>query len=189
VRPDRAARIDLADLLVNMPAGKRDPDRAVSLYEQAWAAGVRIAAFKLGHLFEYGAESADAAARVFNTDPAKAWLWYQKGADAGEPNALARFAERDETAALAQTDVSKRKPQLLHAFTLYAAAAERARAENWPDDTWKNWRYRRATLARLLANTGMMQQVADAYTAMLDEEMPRSSKWWERLAVSPFRTD
>jgi TPR repeat protein len=153
----------------------------VSLYEQAWADGVRIAAFKLGHLFEYGAEAADTAAGVSKTDPAKAWLWYQKGADAGEPNALARFAERDETAALAQTDVSKRKPQLLHAFTLYAAAAERARAENWPDDTWKNWRYRRATLARLLANTGMMQQVADAYTAMLDKGSTRPPTLLERI--------
>ena len=185
----RAARIDLADLLINMSAKKRDLDRAVFLYEQAWADGVQIAAFKLGHLFEYGAESADAAAGVFNTDPAKAWLWYQKGADAGEPNALARFAERDETAALAQKDPSKRNTQLLHAFTLYAAAAERAHAEDWPDNAWKNWRYRRATLARLLANTGMMKQVADAYTAMLDEEMPRSSKLWARRAVSLFRTD
>jgi hypothetical protein len=29
-----------------------------------------------------------------------------------------------------------------------------------------NWRYRRATLARLLAREGMTQQVADAYTAV-----------------------
>jgi hypothetical protein len=115
---------------------------------------VPIAAFKLGHLLEHGV-------------PSKAWLWYQKGADAGEPNALARFAERDERDALAQTDLFKRNAQLLQAFRFYAAAAERAREEDWPDDAWKNWRYRRASLARVLAQRGMMQQVADAYRATI----------------------
>jgi TPR repeat protein len=175
----RAARIDLADSLVDASNGKRDPGRAVSLYEQAWADGVSIAAFKLGHLFESGAQSANAAAGVPNADTAKAWWWYQKGADAGEPNAIARFAERDERNALAQTDPSEQNAQLLQAFTLYAAAAERAREEDWPDGAWKDWRYRRATLARLLANAGMMQQVADAYSAMLAKGTPRSSTWWE----------
>jgi WD40 repeat protein/serine/threonine protein kinase len=169
-----AARIDLADLLITVSsAGRRDPGRAVSLYERAWADGVRIAAFKLGHLFEYGMQPADAAAGVFNTDTSKAWSRYQKGADAGEPNAVARFAERGERNALAQTDPLERNAQLLQAFTLYAAAAERAREEDWPDGAWQNWRYRRATLARLLANAGMMQQVADAYTAMLDKRESR----------------
>jgi TPR repeat protein len=177
----RAARIDLADSLVDGSSGKRDPDRAVSLYEQAWEDGVLIAAFKLGHLFEYAAQSADAAVGAFNTDTAKAWSWYQKGVDAGEPNALARFAERGERNALAQTDPSKRNAQLLRAFALYAAAAERSREEDWPDGARKAWRYRRATLARLLANAGMMQQVADAYAAVLDQGTPRPSNWWEQV--------
>jgi TPR repeat protein len=179
----RAARIDLADLLADASTGKGDPGRAVSLYERAWADGVRIAAFKLGHLFEYGVQSADAAAGVLNADTPKAWSWYQKGADAGEPNALARFAERDETNALAQTDPLKRNGQLLQAFTLYAAAAERAREEDWPDGAWKDWRYRRATLARVLANAGMMQQVADAYAAVLDKGTARPSNLWEQVKV------
>jgi hypothetical protein len=75
----------------------------------------------------------------------------------------------------------KRNAQLLQAFTFYAAAAQRAREEDWPDGAWQNWRYRRATLARLLANAGLMQEVADAYTAMLAKEKSRPSKWWERL--------
>jgi TPR repeat protein len=171
----RAARIDLADSLVDGSTGKRDPGRAVSLYEQAWADGVRVAAFKLGHLFESGTQPpGDTAAGTFNADTPKAWSWYQKGADAGEPNALARFAERDERNALAQTDSLKRDAQLLQAFTLYAAAAERAREEDWPDGAWKAWRYRRGTLARVLANTGMMKQVADAYGAVLDKVVPHS---------------
>jgi hypothetical protein len=59
--------------------------------------------------------------------------------------------------------------------------ASRAREEDWPDGAWQNWRYRRATLARLLANAGMMQQVADAYTAMLDKGASRPSTLWERI--------
>ncbi len=47
------------------------------------------------------------------------------------------------------------------------AAAERAHDEDWPEDAWKQWRYRRATLARLLARQGMMQQVADTYAEVL----------------------
>jgi WD40 repeat protein/serine/threonine protein kinase len=169
-RAYRAARIDLADLLVNASAGKLDAGRAVSLYEQAWQEGVPIAAFSLGHLYEHGvpADATLASAAVARDEP-KAWQWYQKGADAGEPNALARLAEREETIALAQTDRLKRDAQLLQAFALYAAAAEHARDEDWPDDAWKHWRYRRASLARLLAQEGMMQQVADAYRAVLDK--------------------
>jgi WD40 repeat protein len=182
VKGYRAARIDLADSLVDASTAKGDPGRAVSLYEQARADGVRIAAFKLGHLFEHGVQSADAAG-VFNADTSKAWSWYQKGADAGEPNTLARFAERDESNALAQTDALKRNAQLLQAFALYAAAAERAREEDWPDGAWKAWRYRRATLARLLAQEGMMQQVANAYAAMLEKAAPHSRSLLQRFTA------
>ncbi len=171
----RTARVDLADLLVNSSTGKPDPARAVSLYEQAWAEGVRIAAFKLGHLFEYGAPSVDAAAGVFNMDISKTWSWYQKGADAGEPNAVARFAERDEKNAFAQKDPLKRNAELLQSFKLYAAAAERAREEDWPDGAWRHWRYRRASLARLLALEGMMQPVAHAYADVLDHGSTRAA--------------
>ena len=177
----RAARVDLADVLLATSTGMGDPARAAALYERAWADGVRIAAFRLGHLLEYGVPSANAAVGVVNTDAPKAWSWYQKGADAGEPNALARFAERDERSALAQTDPLKRNAQLLQAFTLYAAAAESARDEDWPDGAWKDWRYRRATLARVLANAGMMQQVADAYATMLAKGTPGPSNLWERI--------
>jgi eukaryotic-like serine/threonine-protein kinase len=153
----RAARVDLADLLLNESSGTPDAGRAVSLYEQAWQAGVPIAAFKLGHFFEQRAQG--------HPDSAKSWAWYQLGADAGEPNALARFAEREDVAD--QTDPSTRDAQMLGAFKFYAAAAERAHAEVWPDDAWRNWRYRRATLARRLAAEGMMRQTAAAYSAVL----------------------
>jgi WD40 repeat protein/TPR repeat protein len=145
----RAAGVDLADL--------SDPASAVSRYKKAWQDGVPIAAFRLGHLYE----------SEVRPDLSQAWDWYQQGADAGEPNALARFAERDEKTAIAATEPPKRNSLLLQAFVLYAAAAERAHEEDWPEDAWKHWSYRRASLARVLAQEGMMQQVADAYAAML----------------------
>jgi eukaryotic-like serine/threonine-protein kinase len=169
----RTARVDLADLRASALAGMPDPTGAESLYEQAWDGGVPIAAFKLGHLLEYGVQSVDASAVAFRVDTAKAWSWYQKGAALGEPNAVGRFAERAEKDAIAQTDLSTRHKQLLQAFTLYATAADRARKEGWPDDAWKHWRYRRASLARSLAEEGMMQQVADAYREVLNQETSR----------------
>jgi TPR repeat protein len=167
----RAALIDLANLLVDASAGMLNPERAVSLYQEAWQNGVPSAAVELGHLYENGVHgSGTAAAVALRPDLSKAWSWYQKGADAGEPNALARFAEREEQNAVAETDPSKRNNALLlHALRFYAAAAERAHEEDWPDDAWRNWRYRRASLARVLAQGGRMREVADAYAAALTE--------------------
>jgi len=155
-----AARIDLGNLLLSEPSGSVDLQRAVSLYERAWRDGVNIAAFSLGHLYETGEHSPKLD---LQSDAAQAWAWYQKGAGAGEPTALARFGARDEQAALIETEPLKANALLLRAFRFYAAAAERAHDENWPDEVWRNWRYRRATLARLLARDGMMEQVAAAY--------------------------
>ena len=156
---------------MNASTKVRDPGRAVSLYERSWADGVPIAAFRLGEYYENASPAADAS---------KAWLWYQKGADAGEPNALARFAVLEERNALPELDPSKRNALLLQAFMHYGAAAERARDEDWPDEAWKHWRYRRATLARVLARDGLMQQVADAYSKVL-EQRPRELTWWEQI--------
>jgi TPR repeat protein/Tol biopolymer transport system component len=168
-RDYRAAGIDLANLLRDDAAGIIDPVRAIALYEKAWRDGVSIAAYELGRLYENGVLGSTADARIsFQPDAATAWSWYQKGADLGEPNALARFAERDENNTIAENDPLKRNALLLQAFRFYAAAAERAYGEGWPDDAWQNWRYRRATLARLLAREGLMQQVADAYASVRD---------------------
>jgi eukaryotic-like serine/threonine-protein kinase len=166
-----AARIDLADLMLKDPAKIADIGRVESLYEKAWQHGVSIAAFRLGTLHERSVKSAETT---------EAWRWYQKGADVGEPNSLARFAERDERNSLAEADASKRKALLLQAFTYYAAAATRARDEAWPDETWRIWRYRRATLARVLAGEGMMPQVADAYGKVLEQRVPELTLW-ERI--------
>jgi WD40 repeat protein len=162
----RAARVDLANLLLDAAAGKPDPGRAASLYLGAWQDGVPIAAFKLGQL---------------QSDPAKASYWYQKGADAGEPNALARFAEEDETKALGETDTAKRDALLLQAFRFYAAACERAHDEDWPDDAWRHWRYRRASLARLLAHEGLMPQIADAYQVVLNRWSTQPTSFWQSV--------
>lgn len=96
----------------------------------------------------------------------RAWLWYQKAADAGEPDALARLGERADRAASFAKDNGSRASYWLESFRYYAAAADRARSEDWPDDAWRAWQYRRASLARLLACQGMMQQVAETYVAI-----------------------
>jgi WD40 repeat protein/serine/threonine protein kinase len=154
----RGARIDLASLLAQASSGFADLPRAAKLYEQAWEQGVRFAGFALGGLYEYGVPA----------DTQRAWDWYQRAADAREPNALARFGAREESAALSAENADKQRAHWIAAFKYYSAAAERARREDWPDGVWRNWRYRRATLARLLAREGLMQQVADTYTAVHD---------------------
>jgi WD40 repeat protein len=164
----RVAQVDLGNLLINTSAGMLDPERAAKLYETAWDKGVAIAAFSRGQLYEPG-------------DAARALAWYQKGADAAEPYALARLAEHEEMDALAQNDASLRRQMLLHAFSHYALAAERAHDEDWPDDAWKQWRYRRGTLARELARQGMMQQVADANAAALARRVGTASTLWKRI--------
>ncbi len=162
----RAARIELADLLLDGSAGPSDTARAVALYEEAWNGGVTIGAFKLGTLYESGVLSSSRADGRQGRDPGKAWRWYQRGADAGEPNALARFAEREERDAATENTRAKQNAHLLRAFRFYALAAERARLESFPDNSWRGWRYRRASLARLLAAEELMQEVADVFAVV-----------------------
>jgi TPR repeat protein len=178
----RSARVDLGNLLLQPSAGMLDPERAVSLFEEAWNEGVPVAAFELGRLYEYGVRGREAAWRsTLRPNAPKAWLWYHRGADVGEPNALARFGERGDRTAAAETGTAKRDALMLDTFRYYAAAAERAHDEDWPDDAWQNWRYRRATLARLLARDGMMQQVADAYAGVREMWRPRPPTLAERI--------
>jgi eukaryotic-like serine/threonine-protein kinase len=158
-----AAQIDLADLSTSRAFPGLDPGEALTLYTRAWQQGVPIAAFRLGALYERGAQPLAGGDTIIRANESKAWEWYRKGADAAEPNSLARFAARDETAALGTADASARRGLLLKAFSSYAAAAMIAYRENWPDSAWKHWRYRRASLARILAADGMMQPVADAF--------------------------
>jgi hypothetical protein len=86
---------------------------------------------------------------------AGAWTWYERGAKVDEPYSLARLAERAAATA-----------NLMESFKYYAAAAERAHNEDWPDDIWAAWRYRRASLARILEREGRMQQVGDAFVGV-----------------------
>ena len=182
----RAAQVELAGLLVDASAGASDHARAVSLYEKAWRDGVPVAAFELGQLYEQRSCWRQLRHRLLQRqpDPSKAWSWYRKGADIGEPNALARFGARHEAAAVTESSPQKRNALLLKAFASYAAAAERAQVEGWPDDTWRHWRYRRATLARVLARDGMMSQVADAYIAVRDQGLRGPPTWREESGDS-----
>ena len=118
---------------------------------------------------------------VLAPDETRAWYWYQKAAAAGEPNALARLAEKSDSAALAERNAAKKNALLLKSFEYYAAAAERARREDWPDDAWRGWRYHRASLARLLAREGIMQQVKDVYDAVCTQYGASQPTLKERL--------
>jgi WD40 repeat protein/TPR repeat protein len=167
----RAAGIDLA-LLLSEPSGAMlDPHRAVSLLEQAWDQGLSIAGFELGALYEHGVAPADGAGHAWPADPAKASHWYQEAAKRDEPNSLARLAERSETDAVTRPGAAG-DPQLLSAFTLYARAVARAEALGWPVSVWKAWRYRRSSLARVLAVDGKMQEAAEAYRSVLHDTQP-----------------
>src|ERR1700730_12036406 len=93
-------------------------------------------------------------------------------------------AERPDDAAFAAADTSTQHAKWREAFRYYAAAAERARLEDWPESASRNWRYRRASLARLLANGGMMQDVADAYLGVRDSYAAHPSTWQRLLSAS-----
>ena len=79
-------------------------------------------------------------------DEVRAWSWYDKGAAAGEPQSLVRTAERFDDAALSAGDDATCREKLLAAFVRYADAADRAAAADRPDDLWRGWRYRRASV-------------------------------------------
>ena len=179
-----AARIDLARLLSNPTSGMLDLPRAISLDEQSWRDGMGVAAFDLGTLYEHGVNSGAAGtAAQLPMNEAQAWIWYQRAAEAGEPNALARLALRQDLAAAFEKGSTKKKALQLEAFKLYAAAAERARLEDWPDGAWIVWRYRRATLARLLEREGMIGETAAAYGDVVKGNAAPITVW-DRLRLT-----
>lgn len=169
----RVARFDLASLLLMPSTGDLQIARAISLYEQAWKDGVTIAAFNLGNLYEHGVtEDGKQHEPLLVADAGKALSWYESALRADEPNALAYFAARASRSALSESAVSGRDARLLESFKYYTAAVERARREDWPDATWKTWRYRRASIARLLARDGMTEQVAQVYQSARGGVLP-----------------
>ena len=148
----RAAQVDLGMLLSRTGTHQTDLTRATALFQHAWNDGVTIAAFELGQLLERASPTA-----------AQAWSWYEKAAQARNPNALARLAERAEDAAASTTTAAQSNSRVLESFKDYAMAAEYARSEDWPDDAWQGWRHRRASAARRLAREAMMRECADTY--------------------------
>jgi WD40 repeat protein/serine/threonine protein kinase/TPR repeat protein len=181
----RAARIDLARLLADPAGGVSALRRAISLYEQAWSDGVSIAGFELGQLYEHGVARSDRSEEyLVPPDQTRAWSWYRKAAQSHEPNALARFGEQADEAAFAASTEAQRNARFLDAFKYFASAAERARHEAWPDEAWRRWRYRRASLARSLARAGMMQEVAEVYVSVWMVDAPPPPTLWQRLGAS-----
>ena len=83
--------------------------------------------------------------------------------DSAGPLALARLGDAADRAALDASSASERDARLLQAFGLFAAATAQAERAGWPEEAFLRWRYRRASLARVLARAGMVPQVAQAY--------------------------
>ena len=174
----RAARIDLATLTLQATAERPDVPRAISLLEQAWKDGVTVAAFELGRLYEHGvALPGESGEHLLAPDAEKSWSWYRSGADAGEPNSLARYADMEQQAAFSQTNLAEKRAHWLASFRFYAAAAERARIEAWPDAAWRSWRYRQASIARLLAREGTIREVAATYSDVRKQYAPPPTVW------------
>jgi TPR repeat protein len=163
----RSARLDLALLFSQPDTGMMDERKAVSLFRQAWADGVTVAAYELGRLYERGISTPTSqGGGAPGSDAVEAWSWYEKGATAGDPNALARLGAREDERAAAASASVERNADWIRSFKYYASAAERARFEDWPDETWRPWRYRRASLARFLAREKMTAQVANEFAAV-----------------------
>ncbi len=177
----RSAGIDLAELLSEPAAGMLDVPRAITLYEKAWKAGVPIAAFELGRLYEHGVRARAGGSYVLPPDSHLASLWYQRGYDAREPNSMARFADRALLATIGTPSGPVRSADLLRALTDYTIASQCARADSWPEPLWIRWRYRRAAIARLLAREHKMAEAAEAYVSGVSRCPRHSQEAWERL--------
>jgi WD40 repeat protein/serine/threonine protein kinase len=100
-----------------------------------------------------------------------------------EPDRLARLGADADEAAFRAATAADRNAHFLEAFRCFAAAAARAQSEGWPDEAWSGWRYRRASLARLLARAGMMTEVSNVYKRIRGQYAPPSPSVWERMGV------
>jgi WD40 repeat protein/serine/threonine protein kinase len=99
-----------------------------------------------------------------------------------EPDALARRGAEADEAAFRASSAADRNTHFLEAFTFFTAAGARAHEEGWPDEALSGWRYRGASLARLLARAGMMAEVADGYERIRGQNAPRPQTIWERMS-------
>jgi eukaryotic-like serine/threonine-protein kinase len=85
-----------------------------------------------------------------------------------QPQEMARLGEQAYDSAFSAGASAQRNRHLLESFRLFALAAAQAERESWPDDLWREWRHRRASIARLLAREGMMEDVARIFATVTD---------------------
>jgi hypothetical protein len=162
-----AAGVDLADQLLADSPNAETKASAVGLYQQAFEAGLSVGAVRLGQFYEARASDSVGGLEA-SKDASLAWSWYQRAKSRGDPSALARFAEREEQDAVRAETSAARDRLWLDAFSDYAAAVTLARQQEWSEELWRNWRYRRASLARLLEQDGLMREVAQRYQSSID---------------------
>jgi WD40 repeat protein len=143
-----AAGVDAA--LLRLDQERTDAARAGarSQLNQAWDKGVARAETELARLDGGNAEG-------------EAWL--RKAEAAGDPGAFALEGEWEDQQLLTIHDEFAQRPHLLASLNAYRQAVQIGDAAGWPEQTVRDWRFRRATLARMLAQR---QQMHDAVRAL-----------------------
>jgi WD40 repeat protein/tRNA A-37 threonylcarbamoyl transferase component Bud32 len=156
--------------------------RVPSLEQQfAWAEAAQFDELSISARFALGLPALTGREALLPDVGARARLGKREAAESRDPNALARLAETAEEAALDAKTRAERNAHLLDAFGYFAAATLRAESEGWSEGPFRRWRYRRASLARLLARAGMMEQVSESYESVRVRNTPPRVTVWDRL--------
>ncbi len=151
-------------------------------HQIAWAEAAQFELLSSSARFAMGLPPTTGDAYPLPDDGARRERGYRGPSESREPTSLALLAEEADTAALLAKTDNEKNTHSLEAFRYFAAAAARAQGKGWPDGAWRRWRYRRASLARLLARSGMMDQAAEIYENVRARNAPQPASLWDRLA-------
>jgi hypothetical protein len=89
----------------------------------------------------------------------------QKAQSAGDPSAFALAGEWEDRQLLATPAGADRLPHLLSGLRAYQQAARLGESAGWPEQTVRDWRFRRASLVRLLAKQQRMHEAGQTTAA------------------------
>jgi hypothetical protein len=138
-----ASGVDAALLRIEQDHTRSVLESARSQLKQAWDKGVARAGTELARLDGGTAEGES---------------WLRKAEAAGDPSAYALEGEWKDQRLLATHSDAEQLPQLLAGLKAYRQAAQLGETAGWPELTVRDWRFRRATLARMLAQRQKMHE-------------------------------
>jgi WD40 repeat protein len=122
-----------------------------SQLQQAWTKGVARAGTELARLDGGNAEGE---------------AWVRKAQKAGDPSAFALEGAWEDQHLLATQGDAQQLPLLLADLKAYRQAVQLGEAAGWPEQTVRDWRFRRATLARMLAQRQKMDEAVQAIASV-----------------------